>query len=149
MKSFAMLAAIGLLLNAGIASAEIYKKVDEKGRVTYSNVPEKGAKKVDLQPLSVVPSTKPPEPARASEEDRPQTDDAALAARRRELQDKIAAEEQLVQQARQALKEGEAVRLGNERNYQKYLDRVQGLKDNVAQHEKNLEILKNELAGLK
>ena len=43
----------------------------------------------------------------------------------------------------------EATRLGDERNYQKYLDRVQGLKDNVALHEKNVEALNKELAGIR
>ena len=35
----------------------IYKHVDENGRVTYSNAPIKGAERVDLQPITVLPST--------------------------------------------------------------------------------------------
>ena len=31
------------------ASAEIYKYVDEHGRITYTNVPKKGAKKLDVE----------------------------------------------------------------------------------------------------
>ena len=34
----------------------IYKHVDESGRVTYSNAPIKGAEKVDLQPITVLPA---------------------------------------------------------------------------------------------
>ena len=34
----------------------IYKHVDESGRVTYSNAPIKGAEKVDLQPIMVLPA---------------------------------------------------------------------------------------------
>ena len=34
----------------------IYKHVDENGRVTYSNSPIKGAERVDLQPITVLPS---------------------------------------------------------------------------------------------
>ena len=35
----------------------IYKHVDENGRVTYANSPIKGGARVDLEPLTVIPST--------------------------------------------------------------------------------------------
>ncbi len=35
----------------------IYKHVDESGRVTYANSPIKGGARVDLEPLTVIPST--------------------------------------------------------------------------------------------
>ena len=40
------------------------------------------------------------------------------------------------------------MRLGDERNYQKYLDRIQGLKDNVALHERNVDALRKEISKL-
>ena len=52
-------------------------------------------------------------------------------------------------EARKALSEGEATRMGGERNYQRYLDRVQGLKDRVSQHERNIGALKQELSNLR
>ena len=40
-----------------VAQTTIYKLVDEDGRVTYSNKPMKGAVVMDLEPLTLVPST--------------------------------------------------------------------------------------------
>jgi hypothetical protein len=61
------LAITSLFLTAGIAWAQagsqpanstvIYKHVDESGRVTYANVPIKGGVKVDLEPITIIPST--------------------------------------------------------------------------------------------
>ncbi len=39
------------------AETVIYKHVDENGRVTYANAPIKGGARVDLEPLTVIPST--------------------------------------------------------------------------------------------
>ena len=44
---------------------------------------------------------------------------------------------------------GEPERRGDERNYQKYLDRVQRLKDDIARTESAIASLKRELAGLR
>ena len=40
-----------LMLAVVHAKAEIYKSVDEDGRVTYSNVPSKGAQKLNLEQI--------------------------------------------------------------------------------------------------
>ncbi len=42
---------------AAPSSPVIYKLVDANGRVTYSNSPTKGAAKVELDPITVIPST--------------------------------------------------------------------------------------------
>ena len=39
------------------AETVIYKHVDENGRVTYANSPIKGGARIDLEPLTVIPST--------------------------------------------------------------------------------------------
>ncbi len=39
------------------ASTVIYKHVDEQGRVTYANSPIKGGVRVELEPLTIIPST--------------------------------------------------------------------------------------------
>jgi Domain of unknown function (DUF4124) len=41
------------------AAPTIYKHVDESGRITYSNAPIKGAEKVELQPITVLPAAAP------------------------------------------------------------------------------------------
>jgi hypothetical protein len=141
-----------VLLSAALSlpvQAEIYKYVDENGRITYSNIPKKGAKKLDLEPLTTVPGGK---PQAATPPNFPKVDAGTQKkrddSRRKILEEELATEEKALADAKKALTEGEGVRLGDERNYQKYLDRIQKLKDEVALHEKNVEALKKELSGL-
>jgi hypothetical protein len=143
---------IGLsLFLAYSAHAEIYKYVDESGRVTYSNLPIKGGKKVELPELSTVPGQKPGQATAPS--NFPKVDGKVQKdrddVRKKILEDELKAEEQALADAQQALQEGEATRLGNEHNYQKKLDRVEKLKENVEQHEKNVAAIRKELVGLK
>ena len=41
------------------------------------------------------------------------------------------------------------MRLGDERNYQKVLDRLQPFKDKVDLHKRNIEALRREISGLR
>lgn len=146
----AALIAIGLSLVTP-AGAEVFKSVDSGGRVTYSNIPSKNADKVELEPLNTVPA--PPKRKQvATPADFPKIDAETQKKRddlrRKILVDELASEQRQLIEAKKALAEGEAVRLGNERNYQKYLDRVQKLKDDVTMHEKNIEALQKELGKL-
>ena len=61
----------------------------------------------------------------------------------------LAAEEASLLEARKNLEEQESIRLGDERNYQKKLDRVQPFKDKVALHERNIEALRKEIGNLR
>jgi len=150
-----------------VGQAEMYKYVDEQGRVSYSNVPSKGAKKIELEPLSVVPSVK-PKPVSQQDAERAAESKSAAAnkeaeARRKDLQDAIAREELLLAEARQALKDGEenpevfrTTVVGKDGKSQvitrramgRYEEKVKNLQDNVTLHEKNIETLKKELAAL-
>lgn len=131
------------------ASAEIYKYVDENGRITYTNVPKRGAKKLDLDPATATKSRNNTGPASFPKVDN-QTQKKRDDQRKQILQEELATEEKALADSKVALKEGEAQRLGDEaRNYPKYLDRIKKLKDNVALHEKNIEALKKELGDLK
>lgn len=134
------------------AHADIYKLVDENGRVTYSNTPLKGAKKIHLEPISTIAPPKPKPPA-ATPQNFPRVDNETQkkrdGTRRDILEQELATERKALEEARKALAEGEATRLGDERNYQKYLDRVQGLRDSVTLHEKNVDALNKELAGVR
>ena len=69
--------------------------------------------------------------------------------RRRILEDELKKEEARLANLQGEYKNGEPDRLGNERNYQKYLDRVQRLKDDIARAEGNLETIRRELAAIK
>ena len=152
---------IGLLplLLIGISSVAeadtLYKCKDESGVVLYTN--QKGtSKKCTVlssdQPITTIPAQRPasrtPTPG-----DFPRIDGETQRGRdgdrRKILEQELAVEQSNTDKARKALSEGEATRLSDEKNYQKYLDRVQSLKDNVVLHERNVEALKRELANLK
>jgi len=145
----AVLAVILMLAGAHVG-AEIYKKVDEDGRVTYSNVPSKGAQKLNLEPLNTIPSPKPgTQPPGNFPKVDAETQQNRDKIRRQILENELAQEMTQLEAAKKALAEGESVRLGSERNYQRYLDRIQPLKDTVAEHQKNIDALKEEIAGLR
>ncbi|HUL40350.1 MAG TPA: DUF4124 domain-containing protein [Burkholderiales bacterium] len=142
--------AVVLMLGFVYAEADIYKKVDADGRVTYSNVPIKGGQKLNLEPLNTVPSGSgntetPSNFPRVDAETQKSRDDT----RREILENELSQEMAQLEEAKKALAEAESTRLGSERNYQKFLDRVQPFKDAVAEHQKNVDALKEELAGLK
>lgn len=136
-----------LMLAGAHAWADIYKKVDEDGRVTYSNVPSKGAQKLNLEPLNTVPASKPkpqsPDNFPRVESDTQKGRDYT---RRQILENELVQEMNQLEEAKKALAEGQETRLGSERNYQRYLDRVQKLKDTVADHQKNIDALRVEIA---
>jgi DNA polymerase III delta prime subunit len=69
--------------------------------------------------------------------------------RKRILEQELAGEQRSLEQAKKELAEQEAVRLGDERNYQKMLDRLQPYKDRVGQHERNIQAIQKELGALR
>jgi len=69
--------------------------------------------------------------------------------RRRILAEELRKEESRMAELRAEYREGDPERRGDERNYQKYLDRVQRLKDDLARTESAISSLKRELAGLR
>ena len=153
-----------LLLLAGLAPpahAEIYKCTDPAGRVTYTNDRSLARGCVRLQsdqPVSSVPAPV-RRPAAAATRETPQSADFPRVspneqrgrddARRQVLQEELRTEEQKLAEAEKALAEQESIRLGDERNYQKVLDRVQPFKDRVELHKRNVEALRREISGLR
>jgi len=142
-----------------LAQAEIYKAVDEDGHVTYSSTPIKGGKKIILEPL---PTMVPPARARstATPEDFPRVDGETQKrrddTRRKILEDELAAEQKLLEEARQNLKEGEEKPEGVRtkdgkifRNVAKYDEKIKDLTGQVELHQKNVEALQTELSKLK
>jgi hypothetical protein len=160
---------LALILLTGLAvpaHADIYKCLDADGRVTYTNDRSLGRGCVRLQadqPVSSIPAparrpaaapaATQPSPAtaspgafpRVSPNDQRNRDDA----RRQVLESELATEETALAEAEKALAEQEAVRLGDERNYQKVLDRLQPFKDKVDLHKRNIEALRREISGLR
>src|SRR5712691_13374099 len=105
--------AVMLMLAGAYAWADIYKKVDEDGRVTYSNVPSKGAQKLNLEPLNTVPASKPKSPENFPRVDS-NTQKGRDYKRRQVLEDELAQEMKALDEAKKALAEGEGVSLGDE-----------------------------------
>jgi hypothetical protein len=140
------------------AHAEIYKRVDEDGHVTYSSAPIKGAKKLHLEPL---PTMAPPVKPRNSENSpdfrvNTETQNRRDNTRRKILEDELATEQKALEEARLNLKEGqdnpEVHKTANGqsfRNVAKYDEKVNALQEEVSAHEKNVQALKTELSNLK
>ncbi|MDP1637153.1 MAG: DUF4124 domain-containing protein [Candidatus Nitrotoga sp.] len=141
------------------AQAEIYKKVDADGHVTYSSTPIRGAKKLDLEPLTIVPS-----PARARNNAKSSdflkvdsdTQKNRDNLRRKILEEELSTEQKLVEEAHQNLMNGKEhlETLKNKdgqsyRNVAKYEENIKALQEQVILHEKNVEALKTELLKLK
>lgn len=140
------------------ARADTFKCVDANGRATYTNMKEQTKGKnctVVSREISVVPAAP---AARANRETPspagfPKVDTATQKnrddARRRILEEELSGEEKALQQARAELAGQESIRTGDERNYQRVLDRLQKYKDAVERHEKNVAALKRELNNVK
>jgi hypothetical protein len=154
---------LALALLQPVAWAETCKYLDSDGRVIYSNTPNsppKGATKVkcfddpspkpapatarnsDAKPTNSDARTKLP---RVSEDTQKTRDNE----RRRILEQELADETKQLAQAKEQLAAQEATRDGNERNYQRFLERVQPYRDAVATHERNLDAIRREIANLK
>lgn len=148
---------VGLLLAGGAVRADIYKCVDDQGRVTYTNSRvAKGCSALNRDlPVSSVPGPQ-PGGGRVTGSDSttfPKVSDEAQrnrdSDRKRILTQELATEEQSLEEARKALADQEAIRLGDERNYQKVVERLQPFKDKVELHQRNVEALKRELGNLR
>jgi hypothetical protein len=68
--------------------------------------------------------------------------------RRRVLQTELRQAEERLTNAQREFNNGQGERRGDERNYQKYLDRMAELKDNIARYEADVQALKREIAKL-
>jgi hypothetical protein len=69
--------------------------------------------------------------------------------RRRILEDELKKEEARLGELRAEFNAGEPERRGDERNFQKYLDRVQRLKEDIARSESSVSSLRREMASLR
>jgi len=137
---------------AGLAHGQTCKYVDSEGRVIYSNIPIKNARKVTcFEPVKPPPQSAQPAPSdvsptpRVNSSTQRQRDDQ----RRGILESELSAEQERLEEAKRALAEQEGIRMGDERNYQRVLERLKPYQDAVALHEKNIASIKQELANLR
>lgn len=134
-----------LLCFPTISHAEIYKHVDAQGKVTYSNIPSDHSKRIDLPPIVVVPAV---DSHDIEERLAKRRETTKINEQREEIENKISEEEKRLSEIKSEYKDGEPDRLGSERNYQRYLNRVERLKEEISAREKNLDILRNELRNI-
>jgi hypothetical protein len=162
MSKLLLLASL-LMGGAGIAQAQIFLCVDAQGRRELTDTQRAGCKPLDVPGGFAAPArrgndqpAKPRAPTMAaatSPADFPRVDNALQRARdddrRAILNEELRSEEKRLMDLRKEYNNGEPERIGGEKNYQKYLDRVAGMKDNISRSEKNIEALKRELSNIK
>ena len=139
------------------AAADIWECVDESGNKRFTNIKSeaKGCKPLDVPPPNTVPAAagKPQSKTAARPADFPKVDGETQKLRdndrRKILDQELANEQKLLDEARKELSEQESQRHGSERNYQRVLDRLEPYKKKVKLHEDNIANLRRELAGTK
>ncbi len=167
----AILASIAASAQAQTPPTQIYRCVGPDGVVEYSNSPAasqagRSCKAIEITPITTIPAPKLPEraptakpkPAAATAKSAdaagfPKVDSSTQKARdsdrKRILQDELAKEENKLAALRKEYNNGEPERQGNERNYQKYLDRVERLKLDIARSEANVGSINRELDSIR
>jgi hypothetical protein len=156
-----------LVTQSSLATAQIYRCDSESGVPLYQNAPGPRCKPMELPSITTVPA--PASPAGRSGAGAtststatssmptpaqfPRVDNAAQRARdadrRSILEDELRREEAKLNSLRAEFNNGEPDRRGDERNYQKYLDRTQRLKDDIARVEGSVASLKRELGAIR
>ncbi|HEY0817144.1 MAG TPA: hypothetical protein VGD46_00095 [Rhizobacter sp.] len=115
---------------------------------------DKGCRTLEGAPITVIQSPKPrgssgtpvpPAPASRERVDSAEQRDRDSDARRI-LESELRREEEQLASLRKEFNNGEPERRGDERNYQKYLDRVAEMKANIARKESDVAALRRELA---
>lgn len=124
--------------------------------ISVKEAKEQGCRTLDGAPITVISAPKRPvsSSASGSAAPRPDTrvDPSEQRARdsdaRRILEAELQREEQRLAEMQAEYNKGEPERRGDERNYQKYLDRTADLKSGIARKESDIAALKRELAKL-
>jgi hypothetical protein len=126
--------------------------------ISPAEAQKRGCRTIENAPVTVIQSTVPRAPARAAtgaaaerpaesrvnaDEQRRRDSDA-----RRILQAELKREEENLAALQKEYNNGEPERLGSERNYQRYLDRVAEMKAGIERKEADIAAIKRELAKL-
>ena len=156
--------ALGLALgaaNAAEGGGVMYRCPgnDYNNTISAKEAKDRGCKTIEGAPITVIQGTKPKAAAAAgpaqpaiSSPAGTRVDPADQRARdsdaRRILEDELRTEEQRLAALQKDYNNGEPERQGNERNYQKYLDRVTEMKAAIARKESDIAAIRRELGKL-
>ena len=160
---------LALILLPQLAFAEIYKHVDAEGKITYSNVKIKGAKKLALEPADTnfgtgasneegsakrSPATKTATPANFPKVDADQQNQRD-GKRKEILQIELDAEKKALEDAKKAYAEGASqpevykTKDGKTfRNVAKFDEKMKTLQADVDAHQRNIELLEKEISNI-
>jgi hypothetical protein len=145
---------LGLAVAAPLRAQQIetlWNCKDKGGRTTLTNQKAdtvgKECRVVQQERVTVVPAAKAKSPANFPRESAAERQ-AAKGKQRDTLENELAQEESMLADAKKKLAEQEAIRMGDEKNYQRVLDRLKPYQDTVEVHQKNVEALKRELSNL-
>jgi hypothetical protein len=162
-----------MFASPALTHAEIYKHVDAEGRITYSNVKIKGAKKLQLEPADTnfgtnsggessgakrTPSSRTATPAgfpRVDGDTQKQRDNS----RREILKSELDAEKKALEEAKKAYAEGESKpevyqkknadgSSSTFRNVPKFQEKMKALQADVDAHQRNIELLEKEISNI-
>ena len=141
-----------------IGGGTVWRCVEQDGKAHYTNIKKETEGKqcvVVTREVSVV-SAPPPQQRAAgtpTPRDFPKVDKDTQRSRddgrRKILEDELYSEEKGLTDAKAKLAEQESIRNGDERNYQRVLDRLRPYQDAVDRAERNVAALKRELSGLR
>jgi hypothetical protein len=124
--------------------------------ISAAEAKEKGCRTIEGAPVTVIqgqrPRTGSPVPASGPRPADSKVDPAQQRARdgdaRRILESELKKEEEQLEQMRKEYNNGEPERRGDERNYQKYQDRVAEMKAAIARKESDIAAIKREITKL-
>jgi len=144
---------VGMPLKGNAQAGGVFR-CEVEGKVEYRNVGDtKGCKRVETDAINTVPFP------RAAAKPAPDTkggarvDTGAQRARdsdrRRILEDELANEQKRLTELKAEFNNGEPERRGDERNFQRYTERVERLKADIARSEANVESLRRELGAVR
>ncbi len=156
MKSRLIVCLILWVLAAPLLAQGVFVCVQPNGTREYRNTGDiRGCRRLDTETISTIPAATANQQAKAGTMDSsfPRIDSQIQKRRDQDrlqiLMDEVRTEESKLSELRREYQNGEPERLGSERNYAKYQERVAQMKDDILRTEKNIEALKREIGNLK
>jgi chromosome segregation ATPase len=166
MKKILSIATLIIIAFSSSVTAEIYKRVDADGRITYSNIKSKGATRLEFDPeANTIANDRPKNTGNTSSTNKrtatpegfPKVDKQTQRDGKRQeiLQNELDSEKAALEDAKKAYAEGEAkpevyktATGATMRNVPKFQEKMKSLQTDVDSHENNIKLLQKEIDNL-